>query len=291
MEPVSCTGKKILLTFDIEDWFQVENFKSHIDYSSWPTQEFRVERSTHELLNLLDGFQSPVHATFFILGWVAKQRPELVREIHNRGHEVASHGFAHQLCYKLTADELLEDLVISKKLLEDITGHAVSGYRAPSFSISDKVLELVRNAGYHYDSSYNSFASHGRYGSCTLPKSRNPDPPLYSFSSSFHEIPVSNLRIGQKLIPWGGGGYFRLLPGPVHQAGVNHILKKNGCYTFYLHPWEIDPDQPRVNEAKASLQFRHYVNLKGAKSKLKHFVKGNLKHRFLTCRDFVLLQK
>ncbi|WP_419175800.1 XrtA system polysaccharide deacetylase [Desulfosediminicola sp.] len=291
MGPVSFTGKNILLTFDVEDWFQVENFKSYIDYSSWPSQELRVGRNTHELLNLLDDFQTPVQATFFILGWVAERRPDLVREIHSRGHEVASHGYAHQLCYELTEDELRQDLITSKKLLEDIVGHAVSGYRAPSFSISDEALSLVRDAGYLYDSSYNSYEGHGRYGSCTLPKTRSPDPPLYSISSSFHEIPVSNLRIGRKLIPWGGGGYFRLLPGLVHQVGVKHILRKSGCYTFYMHPWEIDPEQPRVKEAKASYQFRHYVNLKGAKAKLKNFVRCNRKHRFLTCSDFVLSQK
>jgi len=283
-------SKKILLTFDVEDWFQVENFKEYIDYSSWQSRELRVERNTIQLLDLLANAPTQVRATFFILGWVADRCPDLVREIHGRGHEVASHGIDHHLCYKLPPDELRQDLIKSKKLLEDIIGHEVSGYRAPSFSISDRTLGLVRDAGYLYDSSYNSYEGHGRYGSFTVPKTEKADLPLYSLSSSFYEIPVSNLRIGRRLIPWGGGGYFRLLPGFLHLAGVKYIMRKSGCYTFYLHPWEIDPGQPRVREAKASFRFRHYVNLKGTKAKLKKLVYSNAEHQFLTCRDFIKLQ-
>ncbi|MGB3222608.1 MAG: DUF3473 domain-containing protein, partial [Desulforhopalus sp.] len=126
-------------------------------------------------------------------------------------------------------------------------------------------------------------------------KKEKQDLPLYSVTSSFYEIPVSNLVVGNKVIPWGGGGYFRLLPSYVYRAGVKHILNKNGCYTFYLHPWEIDPNQPRVKEARSSFRFRHYVNLGTTKSKLKDFIAKNAEHSFLSCRDFIykkgLMQK
>jgi polysaccharide deacetylase family protein (PEP-CTERM system associated) len=287
MEPAPCDNKTILLTIDVEDWFQVENFKEHIPYSTWASRELRVEKNTIELLNLLADAPNPVRATFFVLGWIAERCPDLVREIHQRGHEVASHGVNHHLCYNQTPGDLKLDLLQSKALLEDIIGHEVSGYRAPSFSITDEILRIVQEAGYLYDSSYNSYEGHGRYGVLKSPKIESQDLPLYSMSSSFYEIPVSNLRIGSKIIPWGGGGYFRLLPSFLHRAGVKHILKQKGCYTFYMHPWEIDPDQPRVNDAKASFRYRHYVNLSGAKNKLKKLIDRNAGHSFITCKEFI----
>lgn len=279
-------NKTILLTFDVEDWFQVENFKEHISYSSWASQELRVEKNTLELLDLLSDAPTQVKATFFVLGWIAERCPGLIREIHQRGHEVASHGVNHHLCYNLEPEELRRDLVKSKIILEDITGSEVFGYRAPSFSITDDVLKIVGEAGYLYDSSYNSYQGHGRYGALNSLK-KEKGLPIYSVTSSFYEIPVSNLVIGTKVIPWGGGGYFRLLPSHIYRAGVKHILKKTGCYTFYLHPWEIDPDQPRVTEARSSFRFRHYVNLSTTKIKLIKFITQNAEHSFLTCRDFI----
>ncbi len=278
----------ILLTFDVEDWFQVENFKKYIPYDSWPDRELRVEKNTLELLDILDEASDSVKATFFILGWVAQRKPDLVREIHNRGHEIASHGFDHHLCYKQNQEELLRDLKKSKNLLEDISGQEVSGYRAPSFSITDKTIALVREAGYLYDSSYNSYEGHSRYGTLTLPAAAKQDAPIYTLFPSFYEIPVSNLRIGGKIIPWGGGGYFRLLPAPVHQYGVKQILKKKKCYTFYMHPWEIDPGQPRVKAAGISFRFRHYVNLAKTRPKLKSFIQSSQEIVFQTCGDFIV---
>lgn len=287
MQSGSLESKTILLTFDVEDWFQVENFKKYISHSTWSSRELRVERNTVDLLNILADVPAQPKATFFILGWIAERCPDLVREIQRRGHEVASHGYDHQLCYNQASTDLLRDLNKSKDLLEDILGCEVSGYRAPSFSISDKALSLVRKAGYLYDSSYNSFEGHGRYGTLKLPKMTRQDPPLYPLSSSFYEIPVSNLRLGSKVFPWGGGGYFRLLPSLIYRAGVKHILKTNGCYTFYIHPWEIDPGQPRVKEARPMARFRHYVNLRKTKDKFRKFLAENAQHSFLTCRDFI----
>ncbi len=287
MQSVSFESKTILLTFDVEDWFQVENFKEHIPYSAWSSYELRVEKNTLDLLNLLADAPVRVRATFLILGWIAERCPDLVREIHRRGHEVASHGFDHHLCYNQTTNDLLRDLIKSKELLEDIIGYEVVGYRAPSFSISDEALGIVRKAGYLYDSSYNSFEGNGRYGSLKLPKTKRQDPTLYSLASSFYEIPVSNLRLGRKVFPWGGGGYFRLIPSLIYWAGVKHILETNGCYTFYMHPWEIDPDQPRVKAAKPLFRFRHYVNIGKTKNKFRKFLNENAQHSFLTCKEFI----
>ncbi len=287
MVPVRPTEKTILLTFDVEDWFQVENFKEYIPYSSWDARELRVEKNTTEILDLLDSINVPVKATFFVLGWIAERVPDLIQEISRRGHEVASHGFAHHLCYNQSPDELRLDLIKSKDLLENIIGQEVTGYRAPSFSITDDVLTLVRQAGYRYDSSYNSYEGHGRYGALTLPETESQGQQLYTMAPSFFEIPVSNLRLGNKIIPWGGGGYFRLLPAFLHQLGVKQILKQTGCYTFYMHPWEIDPDQPRVKEAKSFFRFRHYVNIKRAKKKLEKFALSNQHCSFQTCDEFI----
>jgi polysaccharide deacetylase family protein (PEP-CTERM system associated) len=280
-------NRTILLTFDVEDWFQVENFKEYIPYATWHSRELRVERNTNELLDLLDEAPIAVHATFFVLGWIAERCPSLIREISRRGHEIASHGIHHQLCYNQNQDELHRELIESKKLLEDITGSKVSGYRAPSFSINDQSIDSVYKAGYIYDSSYNSFGGHGRYGSLTLPKSVDQDLPICALRRNFFEIPISNLRLRGKVIPWGGGGYFRLLPTFLHHVGVQYILKRYGCYTFYMHPWEIDPDQPKVKEAKPFFRFRHYVNLSRAKDKLRKFIGGNTNCVFLSCTEFI----
>ncbi len=279
--------KTILLTFDVEDWFQVENFKEYIPFSTWDARELRVEKNTIELLDLLESISSSIKATFFILGWVAERCPDLVREIQKRGHEVASHGFDHHLCYNQTPAALREDLVKSKELLEKITGVEVAGYRAPSFSVTDDVLQVIKDVGYLYDSSYNSFDGHGRYGKLTLPQGQKANKAIYKISESFYEIPVSNLVIAGKTIPWGGGGYFRLTPASLFLVGVNNILKQNNNYTFYMHPWEIDSDQPRVKGASTLFRFRHYVNLSRAQKKLKKLIMAYPKCSFSTCSQFV----
>jgi len=274
----------ILITVDVEDWFQVENFKLWIPFSSWQHLELRVEKNTHKLLDLLD-FR---RATFFILGWIAERCPGLVREIHARGHEVASHGYKHTMCNQESPDILKKDLTDSKKRLEDIIGSAVKGYRAPSFSISENVLKIIEESGYQYDSSFNSFAMHGRYGKVDL--SSNPQKGVaVKISELFYEIPVSNLNLGKHVFPMGGGGYFRLIPFSLFKKGIQKILKQDGTYVFYMHPWEIDPDQPRVKEASASYKFRHYSNLKKTESKLSALFETFGYARFMTCRQYLNL--
>ena len=246
----------ILLTIDVEDWFQVENFKQWIPFSSWQSYELRVEKNTHYLLDILDSIKlnkrtnptSSPKGTFFVLGWIAERLPHLVREIHSRGHEVASHGYCHNLCKECSFEDLREDLIDSKKLLEDSTGERIYGYRAPSFSINKDILKIIEECGYLYDSSFNSFGIHGRYGQVDL--SHNIKKGITAkISDNFYEIPISNFRFGDRILPWGGGGYFRLIPSFIFRLGVQSILKKENAYLFYIHPWEMDPKQPRVKEA------------------------------------------
>jgi len=351
----------ILLTIDVEDWFQVENFKQWISFSSWPTRELRVEKNTHRLLDLLDSQQSAISgqrsvssnstspdnvsdsfrqrrialsqfhqetekkeksiksrksclrksspkATFFVLGWIAERLPNLVREIQNRGHEVASHGYYHNLCNQQSVEDFKKDLIDSKKLLEDITGVPVYGYRAPSFAINNEVLKIIEDCGYLYDSSYNSFALHGRYGQVDFSQNdrkgiaiqiSKTDHATSTKSSIFFELPISNLRfspheiqnskfkIQNLILPWGGGGYFRLIPLFIFKMGIKAILKKENDYLFYMHPWEVDPEQPRVDEASFFYKFRHYVNLDKTAYKLTRMIKTFPDCRYLTCAEYL----
>ena len=274
------------LTIDVEDYFQVSAFEQHIRRDKWNNFPLRVERNTLRILDRLDEFG--VKATFFVLGWVAERCPELVREIAIRGHEVASHGYGHKRVCNQTRTEFREDIRISKALLEDLCGLPVYGYRAPSYSISldclwayDELLE----AGYRYDSSVFPIR-HDLYGIPDWPRypftvskgadgtwgpSISPASPLstdrYSLpgddgSKSIREIPITTLSIAGKSIPIAGGGYFRLFPYAFTHWGLQRINRVEGRpFVFYLHPWELDPGQPRVIGANPKSRFRHYLNL------------------------------
>jgi len=304
--------RTIILTFDVEDWFQVENLRSVYPCQTWSSCELRVSRSTHQILDILDNTGSKLitsigknslrpargeiktmpekqcspRATFFFLGWIAKRLPELVREVHFRGHEVASHGYNHTLLSHMSWTQIHQDLTSSKQLLEDITGHQVLGYRAPSFSINSKHLAILQEAGYVYDSSYNSFALNRRYG--RLDVSRWTKNGLsYLINDSFSELPVSNMSVGGKTLPWAGGGYFRLLWPQVFAWGVRRIMRHNGGYIFYMHPWELDAEQPRVKDLPALARFRHYLNLEKTASRLQDFLRAFRSCRFETCGAYV----
>lgn len=281
--------KSILITIDVEDWFQVENFKPWIPFSSWPDRELRVEQNVHSLLDIFDSITAhtstnPVRATFFILGWIADRLPHMVREIIKRGHEVASHGLDHDLPTKLPGKVLLNDLTGSRKCLEDIIGAPVLGYRAPSFSIDDTILDLIQEAGYLYDSSYNSFSLHGRYGKIHL-NGGGQTPWAVRIADGFYEIPVSNVTLFRKVLPLGGGGYFRLFPTPLFNAGVRRVLNANSVFVFYMHPWEVDPEQPRVSAASRKYRFRHYVNIHKTRDRLTGLIQRFSHAAFLTCAD------
>lgn len=277
----------ILFTIDVEDWFQVENFKSVISYDSWDRRELRVSRNVYRILDLLDEYDYEKKATFFVLGWVARKTPNMVREIHRRGHEVASHGMRHILYNTgLSRNLLIEDLKDSKALLEDIIGAKVFGFRAPSFSITDDALKMIKSCGYIYDSSLNSFDRHGRYGQLTMPPSKCNGIGV-QIDENFFEIPISNYTFQDQVLPMGGGGYFRLLPFFMFQFFVREIIRRCGVYMFYMHPWEIDPDQPKVYNVRSYLKFRHYVNLKHNYKKLSDFLSITRHEKYLTCIEYV----
>ncbi len=273
-------SSKILITVDLEDWFQVENLRALFPHSTWESCEYRLEGPVHALLDLFDSHATG--CTFFVLGWLAERYPEMIREIHKRGHEIASHGYNHQLCTEISPVELKEDLQKSRELLEDITGEAVSGYRAPSFSVTAELINLLAETGYLYDSSYNSFSLNSRYGSLDGSWSEKENGILQS-ATGFYEIPVTNLEIARRTIPWGGGGFFRLYPLSLFCRGVKHILVKQKYYMFYCHPWEFDHGQPRVKGLRPDFRFRHYVGLSSNLIKLDAFLSQFSKYDFLLC--------
>jgi polysaccharide deacetylase family protein (PEP-CTERM system associated) len=227
-----------------------------IPRSTWGERQPRVERNVDRLLELMHEADR-VRATFFVLGWVADRWPEIVRRIAAAGHEVASHGYGHELLPSLRPETFREDVRRSKALLEDIASTPVLGYRAPSFSITDWAIPVLQEEGFTYDSSVFATVVHDRYGRLAGVR---PDEPVAELSPGFFEIGVSCLTLGSLGLPWGGGGYFRLMPYPLFRRGVIHIRRRRP-YVFYLHPWEIDPGQPRVDDLRFTHRFRHYVGL------------------------------
>jgi len=288
----------ILLTIDVEDWFQVENLRPWFPPYKWEHQTCRVENNTMRLLDLFDSFNPASKATFFVLGWIARKFPSMVREIQSRGHEIASHGEGHLLNAHLDEATLRQDLETSKKRLEDITGTGIHGYRAPNFSINDHILTLIKRAGYSYDSSYNSFDRHGRYGKISTNEFQKKGIAI-KLEEKFTELPISNLSILNQTIPWGGGGYFRLYPPALFTKGVRRILSRENAYLFYMHPWEIDPKQPKVattrlmkgrklDQGKQILQrWRHYLNLDKTQQRLKNLLTQFKTSNFITCTQYL----
>jgi polysaccharide deacetylase family protein (PEP-CTERM system associated) len=244
------------LSIDVEDWFHAENLKPVIRREAWDGCELRVERNTMRMLEIIDGAR--VRATFFVLGWVAEKCPQLVRTIAAAGHEVASHGYGHDLVYSLRPSEFRADVLRSKKHLEDLTGTPVRGYRAPCFSITDWAIPILQDAGFEYDSSVVPAVAHDRYGRLHGVNATNS---IASLRDGFYEVSISCIRVGEHGLPWGGGGYFRLVPYPLWCRGVRMILRSGRPYCFYIHPWEIDPGQPHVSGLRASSRFRHRINL------------------------------
>ncbi len=244
------------MSIDVEDWFQVENLKGVIERDTWDEQDLRVERNTDRMLELMD--THGVKCTCFILGWVAEKCPELIKRIADAGHEIASHGYGHDLIYNLSHDEFREDMKRGIGIVEDLTGAKIRGYRAPSFSITDWAIDILKELGLTYDSSAFPTVAHDRYGKLAGMDSGKP---IVEIRDGFHEVCVSVLKVGKKGVPWAGGGYFRLFPYPLFKYGVKRILKSDMPYVFYIHPWEVDPGQPRVDGLKRSHRFRHYNNL------------------------------
>ena len=245
------------LTIDVEDYFQVSAFAPHIARSEWDVRECRVEQNIDRILALLA--DADAKATFFTLGWIAERYPQIVRLIAGAGHELASHGFAHQRASEQAPKEFLADIRLAKAILEDIGGCNVAGYRAPSFSIGTSnpwAFDALAEAGYRYSSSIYPIR-HDHYGV--------PDAPRFAHESrpGLLEIPVSTVRMARSNWPAGGGGYFRLLPYALSRWSIARInAHDRQPAMFYFHPWELDPEQPRVDGPGAKTRFRHYLNLR-----------------------------
>lgn len=257
------------LSVDVEDWFQVGAFETTIDRSDWDGLDIRVERNCDAVLALFD--EAGVKATFFTLGWVADRYPALMRRIVGQGHEIASHGWDHVRVFTMTPEAFAEDLSRTRKTLEDASGAAVKGYRAPSFSIDKRTPwahPILAEAGYAYSSSV-APVKHDHYGW--------PEAPRFAFrpvaGSNFLELPVTTATFAGRTLAAGGGGFFRLLPYAFSSWAIRQVNAQAQPAMFYFHPWEIDPDQPRVANAPLRSKLRHYTNLSVMAGKLKRLTR------------------
>ena len=245
------------LTIDVEDYFQVSAFAPHISRDEWDTMECRVEQNIERILSLLR--DTGATATFFTLGWIAQRYPEMLKRIASDGHELASHGFSHRRASEQSPEQFLADIRLAKAVIEDVSGHHVRGYRAPSFSIGASntwAFDAIAEAGYHYSSSIYPIR-HDHYGM--------PDAPRFAYEvlPGLIEVPIATVRMLRVNLPAGGGGYFRLLPYALSRWAIARINRNdNRPAMFYFHPWELDPDQPRVYGPGPKTRFRHYVNLR-----------------------------
>jgi polysaccharide deacetylase family protein (PEP-CTERM system associated) len=255
------------MTVDVEDYFHVSAFAAALDRNNWPKFESRVERNTHRLLDLFDEHRTRI--TFFVLGWVAERHPALIQELQRRGHEVACHGLTHELVFRQTPAVFREETLRSKSLLEDLTGTQVRGYRAASYSITRSslwALDILEELGFVYDSSIFPI-THDLYGIPGAPRH-----PHKVGSGRLLEVPLTTVRVAGQRLPCAGGGYFRLLPYSLFRWSLRRVNSEGMSAVFYLHPWEIDPGQPRI---KASLKsrFRHYTNLERTEGRLRNLLR------------------
>ena len=244
------------LTIDVEDYFQVSAFAPHIERSEWGSCECRVERNVERILAMLE--RGNTQATFFTLGWIAERYPALVRRIVEGGHELASHGYGHERVSDLSEAAFFNDIHSAKSLLEDIAGVRVQGYRAPSFSIGSNnlwALDTLQRAGYRYSSSIYPI-KHDHYGMPGAPRF------AHQVRDGLLEVPLTTLRMFNRNLPSSGGGFFRLLPYELSRWMIQQVnLRDAEPAIFYVHPWEIDAEQPRIPSLGLKTRFRHYVNI------------------------------
>lgn len=271
------------LTIDVEDYYHVSAFEKLSPPSTWAGRESRVERNTDKVLSILA--EHDVKATFFVLGWVAERFPQLTRRIAAQGHEVASHGYLHQRVALQDRETYRDDIRRSKAILEEQTGVEVKGYRAPSYSITrqtDWAFDELVDAGYQYDSSifpmqhdfygipdWPRFSGYAvKQGECWVAQQSH-----NSTEKAIREFPITTLRLVQKNLPIAGGGYFRLLPYALTRWGLTRINQnEQQPFVFYLHPWEFDPEQPRMAGACAKSKFRHYLNLRKTEKRFRRLL-------------------
>ena len=286
---------KNLMTIDVEDYFQVHAFSETVKRDDWNGFELRVEQNTNRLLSLLDEHRTK--ATFFVLGWVAERVPDLVRTIVREGHELASHGTWHQHISRQDPETFRQDVRRARQILEDISGEPVYGYRAPTYSITNRnlwALNILHEEGYRYDSSIFP-VRHDFYGIPTAPRepfriglttslatrledfriepiSGAPMLPPGEEAPTILEIPISTVRLPGVNLPIAGGGYFRIFPYSLVKWGLRRINREGKPFIFYLHPWEVDPGQPRIQDIPRRSRFRHYTNLKQTESRFRRLL-------------------
>ena len=252
------------LTIDVEEYFHVTNLAAAVRPEDWAGLASSVRPNTERLLALLA--EAKVSATFFVLGWVAERDPALVRQIHAQGHEVACHGYSHELVHAMSPEAFRDDLRRARSLLEDLTGEAVAGYRAPSWSITPWALDILAEEGFRYDASIMPLKP-GASGAPRFPHL------VRANGSALAEFPVTTLRLLGLKLPVAGGGYFRLYPYRLTRAALSSINRQEGRpFVFYLHPWEIDPAQPRPGKVSPLKAFRHYVNLSRTERRLQRLL-------------------
>ena len=256
------------MTVDVEDYFQVSAFEEVINKDSWGSQQLRVGQNTHRLLDLFA--EHNVKSTFFTLGWVAKRCPEVIKRIVSEGHELASHGLEHQRATTMTRTQFEKDVYDSKAILEDVSGSAIKGYRAPSFSVNDSntwVYEVLVEQGFIYSSSTYPI-EHDLYGVPSWPRFK------YQRVEGITELPIPTIRKKNTNVGIGGGGFFRLYPYWLSKKRILSFMESETApYSFYFHPWEIDPEQPYIKNANWRSKFRHYINLSRMESKIEMLLK------------------
>jgi polysaccharide deacetylase family protein (PEP-CTERM system associated) len=269
------------MTVDVEDYFHVSAFDGVFPRAKWEDMESRVVPNTERILRIFE--EAGLRATFFVLGWVAERAPELIRTIASCGHEIASHGYAHRLVYDMTPEMFRDDVRRSKALLEAACGRSVEGYRAPSYSITPRslwALDILIDEGFGYDASIFPI-HHDRYG---IPLSPRHAYRLQRPNGAIIEAPASTAQWGSFNFPVAGGGYFRILPYGWTKWGIERINRREGRPAiFYIHPWEIDPDQPRLSAGMTS-RFRHYRNLDKTEGRLRRLLSD---FRFGTMRNLL----
>ncbi len=272
------------LTFDIEDYYQVEAFKDYIRYEEWSQYESRVVENTRKITKILD--ERHVKATFFILGWVAERFPDMVKSLTDNGHEIATHGYAHQMVYQQLPEVFEDDLTKSIALLEKISEEKVIGYRAPTYSIIEEsfwAFDILIKHNLLYDSSIFPI-NHDRYG---VPDSeRFPHQIQGKNGRTILEFPLSTLRFWKWNFPIAGGGYLRLFPYRILKLGIQWLNRQQQPGIIYLHPWELDPEQPRIPNIPYTTRLRHYINLHSTATKLHRLIRD---FEFAPIRDVLNL--
>jgi polysaccharide deacetylase family protein (PEP-CTERM system associated) len=278
-------GVSNILTFDVEEYFHASIFEKVVSADRWPQLESRVERNVERILSLLERHQ--VRATFFVLGWIGEHRPSVVRRIAAHGHEIACHGYDHRLISGMTPEEFREQLSRSIEVLERLSGKRVVGFRAPSFSINEETLwafEVMAEMGIEYDSSIFP-VFHDRYG---IPKTpRGEFKIVTERGANIVELPPASVRILGQNLPFGGGGYFRLFPFWFTSWSIKRINRRGEPVMFYLHPWELDPEQPALKLGLGP-RLRHYSNLRIVERKLEKLLES---FRFLPISEFLGLKQ